>query len=362
MQQRPLGRSGLHVSALAFGGMTFGGTGRYAGLGDLDVTRARRLLDQSLAAGVTLIDTADAYSAGLAEEVLGEALEGRRDRVVLATKVGQPMGEGPDRRGSGRAHLLRSCDDSLRRLRTDRIDLYQLHVWDGQTPLEETLGALDELVRAGKVLHVGCSNFSAWHLARALAISERDGLPRMAAHQVHYSLLGREIEYELVPLALDQAVGTVVWSPLAGGVLAGRRPDAAAPAGTRQADFGDMVPIDVARANLIIDALDELARELAATPAAVAVAWLLAKPWVSTVILGARTPEQLAATLAAAELALPPEAEQRLDELSAPPLIYPYWHQRRMARLGEAEAPMLRGSRDTLRRLSEGTLPPPAPR
>src|SRR5215467_1662431 len=232
MEFRQLGRSGLRVSTLTMGTMTFGGRGAFASVGNTDVLGARRQIDQCLDAGVNLIDTADIYSFGESEEILGEALEGRRDRVLIATKARMMMGEGPNDSGLSRHHLIKACEASLRRLRTDHIDLYQVHEWDGQTPLEETLRALDDLVRSGKVRYVGASNYTSWQLMKAVGIAGRLDLAPLVSHQVYYSLQAREAEYELIPLAVDQGLGLLVWSPLAGGLLSGKyRRGEQAPAG-----------------------------------------------------------------------------------------------------------------------------------
>src|ERR671932_2673186 len=222
MDYRQLGRSGLRVSALTLGTMTFGGLGDFANVGSTDVDGARRQIDLCLDAGVNMIDTADVYSHGRAEEILGEASKGRRDRVLLATKARMPMGDGPNDAGLSRHHLIAECENSLRRLQVDHIDLYQVHEWDGQTPLEETIEALDTLQRSGKVRYIGASNYTGWQLMKALAVADRHGRQRFVSHQIYYSLQAREAEYELVPLALDQGLGILVWSPLAGGLLSGK--------------------------------------------------------------------------------------------------------------------------------------------
>jgi len=345
MDYRQLGHSGLRVSALALGTMTFGGRGDFANVGSTDVPGAARQVDRCLDAGVNLVDTADVYSDGLSEEIVGEVLEGRRDRVVLATKARFPMGDGPNDAGLSRHHLIRACEASLRRLRTDHIDLYQVHEWDGQTPLEETLSALDTLVRDGKVRYVGASNYSAWHLMKALGVAERRGLERFVSQQIYYSLQAREAEYELVPLALDQGVGILVWSPLAGGLLSGKyRRDAEGPQGSRQLTDWNEPPVrDQEALYDIVDVLVELGEAHGVSAAQVALAWLLRKPAVTSLIIGARTEEQLADNLAAAQLELDDAELARLDEVSAPPLLYPYWHQARTAadRLGPADLSLL---------------------
>src|ERR1700676_3322925 len=234
MQYRQLGTSGLRVSSLTMGTMTFGGTGDFHTVGTTDVAEARRQIDMCLDAGVNMIDTADMYSNGLSEQIVGQVLAGRRDEVLVATKLRAPMGGGPNDAGLSRHHLISACEASLRRLQTDHIDLYQLHGWDGQTPLEETLDALETLVRSGKVRYVGCSNFSGWHIMKAMAIAERDRLPRFVCQQIYYSLQARDAEYELIPLSVDQGIGILVWSPLAGGLLSGKyRRGRTAPEGSR---------------------------------------------------------------------------------------------------------------------------------
>lgn len=345
MQYRQLGRSGLRVSALAMGTMTFGGRGFFAKTGATDVVAARRQIDRCLDAGVNLVDTADVYSLGLSEEIVGVTLEGRRERVLIATKARMPMGEGPNDAGLSRHHLLEACEASLRRLRTDHIDLYQVHEWDGQTPLEETLDALDTLVRSGKVRYIGCSNYTGWQVAKALGVSERHGYQRFVSEQIYYSLQARDAEYELVPAAIDQGLGILVWSPLAGGLLSGKyRRDREAPAGSRQLTDWNEPPVrDIEALHDIVEALVDIGEERRASPATVAIAWLMERPAVTSVIVGARTDEQLADNLAAAELVLSAEERARLDELSAPPLLYPYWHQAKTARdrLGAADLSLL---------------------
>ena len=345
MEYRQLGRSGLRVSALTMGTMTFGGRGVFANTGDTDLAGAGRQIDRCLDAGVNLIDTADVYSSGLAEELVGQALEGRRDRVLIATKARMPMGDGPNDAGLSRKHLIEACEASLRRLRTDHIDLYQVHEWDGQTPLEETLEALDTLVRAGKVRYVGCSNYTGWQLLKALGVSDRHGYQRFVSQQIYYSLQARDAEYELVPAALDQGLGILVWSPLAGGLLSGKyRRGQQGPAGSRQLTDWDEPPVrDPDALYDTVDALVEIGEAHGVSAAQVAIAWLLGRPAVSSVIVGARTDDQLADNLAAAELQLSDEERARLDAVSAPPLLYPYWHQAKSApdRLSAADLSLL---------------------
>jgi aryl-alcohol dehydrogenase-like predicted oxidoreductase len=346
MEYRTLGGSGLRVSVLSMGTMTFGGKGEFANVGSTDVDEARRQMDMCLDAGINLIDTADVYSDGLAEEIVGEVLDGRRDRVLVATKVRMPIGKGPNNAGLSRHHIITGCEDSLRRLGTDRIDLYQTHEWDGQTPLEETLEALDLLVQSGKVRYVGASNYTSWQLMKALGTAERTGLPRFVSHQIYYSLQAREAEYELIPLAVDQGIGVLVWSPLAGGLLSGKyRRDAAAPAGSRQLTDWDEPPVyDREQLNDTVEVLVGIAGQRGVSAAQVALAYTLGKPAVSSLVIGARTAEQLADNLAAVSLTLSDTERRQLDQVSAPPLIYPYWHQAKTAsdRLSPADLTLLR--------------------
>jgi aryl-alcohol dehydrogenase-like predicted oxidoreductase len=344
MEYRRLGRSGLFVSALTLGTMTFGGQGGFSKVGATDIAGARRQVDMCLDAGINLFDTANIYSGGESEQVLGEAISGRRDDLILATKVRMSVGGGPNDTGLSRHHIIRQCEESLRRLGTDHIDLYQVHEWDGLTPLEETLEALDTLVRSGKVRYVGSSNYSGWHLMKALSVSERLGLQRYVSQQIHYTLQAREAEYELVPLALDQECPILVWSPLAGGLLSGKyRRDRDASEG-RHVEGWDEPPVyDSDKLYDIVDVLVEVAEDRGVSAAQVALSWLLGRAGVASVIVGARTDEQLADNLEAAELELSEEERRRLDEVSAPPLIYPFWHQAKTAsdRLGPADLSLL---------------------
>jgi aryl-alcohol dehydrogenase-like predicted oxidoreductase len=341
MDYRQLGRSGLRVSALTLGTMTFGGRGNFASVGDTDVEGARRQLDLCLDAGVNLVDTANVYSNGLSEEIVGEVIQGRRERLLVATKLRMPMGDGPNDAGLSRHHVIDQCEASLRRLQVDHIDLLQVHEWDGQTPLEETLAALDTLVSQGKVRYIGCSNYSAWHVMKALGISDARGLERFVSQQIHYTLQAREAEYELVPIAIDQGVDILVWSPLAGGLLSGKyRRGQDMPDGSRHLTDWNEPPVrDEDQLYDIVDALVEIGEGRGVSAAQVAIAWLLGRPGVASVVVGARTDEQLADNLQAAELALSDDERARLDEVSAPPVLYPYWHQAKTAadRLGPAD-------------------------
>ncbi|APO75298.1 aldo/keto reductase protein [Rhizobium etli 8C-3] len=342
MEYRLLGRSGLKISTVTMGTMTFGGKGWAKMVGDLGISEARHLVDLCLDAGVNLIDTADVYSAGVSEEILGEVLGGKRKNgVLIATKARFPMGDGPNDAGSSRQHLIAACEASLKRMKTDVIDLYQLHEWDGQTPLEETMEALDTLVSQGKVRYVGCSNFSGWHIMKALGISERDKRQRFVSQQIHYTLEARDAEYELLPVSIDQGIGVLVWSPLAGGLLSGKhRRNQAAPEGTRQFAGWTEPPIrDENRLWNIVETLVEIAENRGVSAAQVALAWLIGRKAVTSVIIGGRTEAQFKDNLAAAELKLTEEERGRLDDVSLPPVIYPYWHQLNTAsdRLSEAD-------------------------
>jgi len=334
MEYRQLGQSGLRVSVLSLGTMTFGGETFFNKVGATDVKGARYQVDLCLDAGVNLFDTANIYSHGLSEEILGQVLEGRRDQVLIATKFRMVMRDGPNDGGASRHHIIKECEDSLRRLRTDYIDLYQIHEWDGETPLEETLETLDTLVRSGKVRYIGCSNYSGWHLMKALAVSDRRDYARFVSQQIYYSLQARDAEYELVPITLDQGLGILVWSPLAGGLLTGKyRRGQKTPEGTRHFNNWGEPPIhNEEQLYNIIDLLVELGETHKVSPAQVALAYLLGRPGVTSLIIGARTEEQLADNLAAANVRLAPKERARLDKASAPVLLYPYWHQAKTAR------------------------------
>jgi aryl-alcohol dehydrogenase-like predicted oxidoreductase len=346
MDYRQLGRSGLRISALTLGTMTFGGRGGFQAVGATDVAGARRQVDMCLDAGVNLIDTADVYSGGLSEEITGEVIKGRRDSLLLSTKVRMPMGGGPNDAGLSRQHIIAGCEASLRRLGTDHVDIYHVHEWDGQTRLEETLSALDALVAAGKVRYLAASNYAGWQLMKALAVADSRGLERFAAQQIYYSLEARDAEYELVPLAVDQGLGILVWSPLAGGLLSGKyRRDASPDSGTRQVSGTWNEPPVRDREKLYdtIEVLADIAAGHGASPAQVALAWLLGRPAVTSVIIGARTDEQLRDNLGGASLELGADERAALDKVSAPELPYPYWHQLNTAadRLGPADLALL---------------------
>jgi aryl-alcohol dehydrogenase-like predicted oxidoreductase len=345
MDYRPLGSSGLQISALTLGTMTFGGQGNFAKVGNTDLDGARRQIDMCLDAGINLIDTADVYSTGRSEEIVGEAIQSKRDDVLLSTKVRMTMGGGPNESGLSRHHVISGCEASLRRLRTDHIDIYHVHEWDGLTPLEETLEALRYLVDTGKVRYVGVSNYTGWQLMKALGIAERDHLPRFVCQQIYYSLQERSAEYELIPLGVDQGLGTLVWSPLAGGLLSGKyRRGQDAPAGSRHlTDWNEPPVYDEDKLYDTVDVVVEVAESHGVSAAQVALAWLLGRPTVSSVVVGARTEEQLADNLRAGDLTLSDEEVGRLEEVSRPALLYPYWHQRKTAsdRLSPADLTLL---------------------
>ena len=330
MEYRHLGASGFKVPVLSFGTGTFGGKGEFFGAwGNTDVAEAKRLVDVCLDAGLTMFDSADIYSEGAAESVLGEAIKGRRDRVLISTKATFRSGEDPNDVGSSRFHLLKACDAALKRLGTDYIDLFQLHGFDAKTPVEETLSTLDDLVRAGKIRYIGVSNFSGWHLMKSLAVADRYGYPRYVANQAYYSLIGRDYEWEQMPLGIDQGVGAVVWSPLGWGRLTGKiRRGQPLPATSRLHKTGDVGPqMSDEYLYRVVDALDEVAAETGKSVPQIALNWLLQRPTVSTVVIGARNEEQLKQNLGAVGWNLSKEQVAKLDEASAVTPAYPYWHQ-----------------------------------
>jgi aryl-alcohol dehydrogenase-like predicted oxidoreductase len=331
MEYRLLGRSGLKVSALSFGAATFGGGNEFfAAWGNTGVDEARRMVDLCLDAGVNLFDVANGYSNGLAEEILGKAIQGKRDKLLISTKAFFPMGPGPNDLGSSRSHILDQCDASLKRLGTDHIDIYHMHGHDALTPVEEVLDTLTTLVRAGKIRYIACSNFSGWHLMKSLAVSDRYGWTRYVAHQVYYSMIGREYEWELMPLGEEQGVGALVWSPLGWGRLTGKlRRGTPMPEVSRlhkTADDGPQVPDEYLYR--VVDAIDEVAKETGKSVPQIALNWLLQRPTVSSVIIGARTEDQLKQNLEAAGWNLTPEQVAKLDAASDVTPVYPYWHQR----------------------------------
>ena len=331
MEYRQLGHSGLKVSALSFGAGTFGGgTEFFRAWGSSTGDEATRLVDLCLDAGVNLFDVADVYSDGLAEQVLGKAIAGKRNRLLISTKATFRLGDGPNDVGSSRYHLIESVNASLKRLGTDHIDIYHMHGFDATTPVDETLETLDTLVRTGKVRYIACSNFSGWHLMKSLSVSERYGWARYVAHQAYYSLVNREFEWELMPLGLDQTVATLVWSPLGWGRLTGKiRRNQPLPEVSRlhkTAENGP--PVDDEFLYKIVDTIDEVAKETSKSVPQIALNWLLQRPTVASIIMGARNEEQLKQNLASTGWNLSPEQVAKLDSVSAVTPIYPYWHQR----------------------------------
>ena len=333
MEYRYLGGSGFKVPVLTLGTGTFGGSNEFfKAWGGSGVPEATRLVDICLEAGLNMFDSADGYSSGMAEEILGQAIKGRRDKVLISTKGTFPTGDGPNDVGSSRHHLINAVEASLRRLGTDYIDLYQLHAFDAFTPVEEALSTLDDLVKAGKIRYIGCSNFSGWHLMKSLAVSEKHGLARYVAHQAYYSLIGRDYEWELMPLGLDQKVGAVVWSPLGWARLTGKiRRGQPIPEGTRgQSQSNVEAGPNISQEYLytVVDSLDAIAAETGKTVPQIALNWLLQRPTVATLIIGARNEEQLRANLGAVGWNLTADQIARLDAVSAGTPPYPYWHQR----------------------------------
>jgi aryl-alcohol dehydrogenase-like predicted oxidoreductase len=335
MEYRTLGNSGLKVSSLCFGTGTFGGGNEFfKAWGSTDVEEAQRLVGICLDAGINVFDTADVYSDGLSEEIFGQAIQGKRDQLLISTKASFRLGTGPNDVGSSRYHLVESCEKSLKRLGTDHIDIYHMHGFDAVTPIEEVLYTLDTLVRSGKVRYIACSNFSGWHLMKSLSTSEKNGWAKYVAHQVYYSLVGRDYEHELMPLGLDQKVGAVVWSPLGWGRLTGKlRRGQSLPKESRLHVTGDAgPPVPDEYLYKVVDAIDAVAEETGKSVPQIALNWLLRKPTVATVVIGARNEEQLTQNLAAEGWRLTPEQVARLDEASVSAIPYPYWHQRKFER------------------------------
>ncbi len=338
MEYRQLGASGLFVPELSFGTATFGGGNSFfKKWGETQVEEATRLVNICLDHGVNFFDTADIYSDGLSEEILGKALEGKRHQTIISTKATFPFGEGYNNQGSSRFHLLKQVEGSLIRLKTDYIDIFHMHGFDGNTPVEETLRTLDDLIQSGKVRYIACSNFSGWHLMKSLSISEKYGWNKYIAHQVYYSLINREFEWELMPLAIDQKIGSIVWSPLSAGRLGGRYGrNKPYPPQSRMAQGGSPVPDAVVDSDIlydILEVLEEIKEETDRTIAQIAINWLLQRPTVSNVIIGVRNEEQLLENLGSAGWSLTPEQMLRLNKASEVPTIYPYWHQRQNLRL-----------------------------
>lgn len=341
MEYRQLGNSGLRVPVFGFGTATFGGgTEFFKAWGSTDVEEATRMVNLCLDAGVNLFDTSNVYSRGMAEEILGKAISGLRDKVLVSTKATFPMSDAVNDYGSSRFNLVKSCEDSLRRLGTDHIDIYHMHGFDANTPVEETLQTLNNLVESGKVRYIACSNFSGWHLMKSLSVSERYGWAKYIAHQAYYSLINRDFEWELMPLGIDQKIGTIVWSPLASGLLSGKyRRNQPEPQNARVAQGGSPVhsdTIDNERLYNIVDVLDEIAKETGKTVAQVSLNWLLQRPMVDNIIIGARNEDQLKQNLGATGWNLSIEQVKELDQVSEILPPYPYWHQRQFPMLNAA--------------------------
>ncbi len=335
MEYRLLGKSGLKVPVLGFGTATFGGGNEFfQAWGETDVKEASKLVDICLEAGINLFDTADVYSDGMSEEILGKAVAGRRDQVLISTKATFPMGKGANDVGSSRQYLMKACEASLKRLGTDYIDIYTLHGFDAQTPIEETLHTLESLVQSGKVRYIACSNFSGWHLMKSLATSEKYGWTRYVGHQAYYSLIGRDYEWELMPLAIDQGVGTIVWSPLGWGRLTGKlRRGQDLHANSRLHVTADSAPpVDNGYLYNVVDVLDEVVEETGKSIPQIALNWLMQRPTVSSIIIGARNEEQLKQNLGAFGWQLNEEQIAKLDKVSQQIKTYPYWHQQGFAR------------------------------
>ncbi len=347
MEYRQLGNSGLKVSSITLGTMTFGGTGAFAKVGNADVKLAKSIIDLSIERGVNLIDTANMYSAGLSEEIIGEVLNGKRpNNVLISTKARMPVGNGANDEGFSRYHIIQEAEKSLKRLRTDVIDIYYMHEWDGLTPLEEMLEALDTLVKQGKIRYIGSSNFSGWHTMKALGVSKENGYQRFVTQQIHYTLEAREAENELLPIGIDQGLGALIWSPLAGGLLSGKYTrNTQTQTGTRFAEGWNEPPIkDWDRLWNIVDVLKKIAAQKNVSASQVAIAWILTRPSVSSVVIGGRTLEQIENNINAADVQLTADEIKRLNDVSKLPLLYPYWHQANFAknRLSKADMVLLK--------------------
>lgn len=344
MEYRQLGQSGLKVSLHSLGTMNFSGEGFFSMAGSLGLPEAQHLVDMAIDHGVNLFDTANVYTTGKSEVALGQLLKGKSSQLLVGTKVRFPMGSGPNEQGNSRWHIIHECEASLKRLGRDHIDIYFLHEWDGQTPVEESMAALDTLVQQGKVRYIGCSNFSGWHIMKCMMASERARFAKFVVQQIHYTIEARDAEFELLPISLDQGIGVQVWSPIAGGLLSGKfRRNAPPPQLSRHvAGWGEPPIRDEERLYRIIDALVRVGEGRGVSAAQVALAWLAGRPAVSSIVVGARTEAQLKDNLAAASLVLTVEERKLLDDVSLLPLIYPYWHQlNAAARLGPADLSLL---------------------
>ena len=341
MEYRTLGRSGLKVSALAMGTFSFGGRGPFAAIASQGVPEAARLIDCCIANGVNLIDTANMYSTGLSEEIVGEVMADRSPDILISSKARMRIGDGPNDEGASRWHLIRECERSLKRLRRDHIDIYHIHEWDGQTPVEETMEALDTLVRQGKIRYAGCSNYTGWQIMKSLMASDRGHFQRFVTQQIHYTLEAREAEYELLPLSVDQGIGVTVWSPLAAGLLSGKhtRQQPVAPDSRQDRGWSEPPIRDQDRLWRIVDVLNDIAAAHDVQAAQVALAWTLTRPAVASLIVGGTSTGQFEANFRALDLTMTPEDLRRLDDVSQPPQIYPLWHQSQFAapRFGAAD-------------------------
>ena len=333
MEYRTLGRSGLKVSAITMGTFSFGGVGAFAKVASQGVAEARRLIDTCLDGGVNLIDTANMYSLGRSEEILGEALGDKRNDVLISSKARMRIGDGPNDEGVSRYHLIRECEASLKRLKRDNIDIYFMHEWDGTTPLDEMLSALDTLQRQGKIRYIGCSNYSGWHIMKSLHVAEMKNLPRFVTQQIHYTLEAREAEYELLPISVEEGLGVMVWSPLAAGLLSGAHGRGQTPADSRQARGWTEPPIrDENRLWRIVDVLNAIAGERGISAAQINLAWTLGRPAISTLVVGGTSEQQFKDNIAAVDLKLTEGELDRLNAVSRLPYLYPYWHQHNFAR------------------------------
>ncbi|HEY0120311.1 MAG TPA: aldo/keto reductase [Rhizobium sp.] len=333
MEYRTLGRSGLKVSAITMGTFSFGGVGAFAKVARQDVTDARRLIDVCIDGGVNVFDTANMYSLGRSEEILGEALEGKREKVLISSKARMRIGDGPNDEGVSRYHLIRECERSLKRLRTDHIDIYFMHEWDGLTPLDEMLSALDALMRQGKIRYIGCSNYSGWHIMKSLAVADAKNLPRFVTQQIHYTLEAREAEYELLPISVDQGLGAMIWSPLAAGLLSGAFTRDKTPGQSRQAAGWSEPPVrDKERLWKIVDVLSDIAGTRGVSVAQVSLAWTLTRPGVSSLVVGGLTEQHFRENIAAVSLKLTSEELEKLNLVSRSAYVYPYWHQHNFAK------------------------------
>jgi len=343
MEYRSLGRSGLKVSLHSLGTMHFSSEGMFGKIGTVTVKGGARMVDIAIDHGVNLIDTANVYTTGKSEENLGQALKGKSNQVLVGTKVRFPMGKGPNEQGNSRFHIIEQCEASLKRLGRDHIDIYYLHEWDGMTPVDESMAALDRLVKDGKVRYIGCSNFSGWHVMKCMMAADRHNFEKFVVQQIHYTLEARDAEYELIPISMDQGMGVQVWSPIAGGLLSGKFRKGVTPELSRHVnDWGEPPIRDEERLYRIIDTIVQIADGRGVSGAQVALSWLSGRPGVCNIILGARNEAQLKDNLAAASLVLTAEERKMLDDVSLQPLIYPYWHQLNAAsRLGPADLTLM---------------------